>query len=322
MRYTGLVRQPERIFAACAPGLEPVLARELQELGLEVGAVPGGAEAEGADALALACVGSRVADAVALRLYRGPESGLDAAFARERRRFGTAARIALRRQAGEATLSLDAVGAPLYKRGWRARVGAAPLRESLAAGMLLWAGYDGTTPFLDPMCGSGTLAIEAAEIAARRAPGRTRRFAFEGWPGHDPARTAAVRARLAAAERPPPSPIHASDRNAGALRLALCNAAAAGFTGAIRFERRDAAAVVPPAGSGLLLVNPPYGLRLPEDVERSWQALGSLLDRLPGWTAVVLSAGSAAERLLARRPAASIRVRNAALPCLLLRFAC
>jgi len=312
----------DRIFAACAPGLEPVLARELQALGLAARAVPGGAEAEGEDAVELACVGSRVADAVALRLHVGPESGLDAAFAQARRRFGPAARVALRREGGEATLSLDAVGTPLYKRGWRARVGAAPLRESIAAGMLLWAGYDGSSPFLDPMCGSGTLAIEAAEIAARRAPGRSRRFAFEGWPGRDPRRLEAVRARLAAGERPPPAPVHASDRNAGVLRLAQKNAAAAGLAGVIRLERREAGEAVPPPENGLLCVNPPYGLRLAEDAAASWRSLRALFDRLPGWAAVVLSGDRDLEALLGRAAAASLELRNARLHCRLLRMAC
>jgi putative N6-adenine-specific DNA methylase len=305
-RYTD--RVADRIFAACAPGLEPVLARELEALGLGARAVAGGAEAEGEDALELACVGSRVADAVALRLYAGPEGGLDAAFAQARRRFGAAAPVALRRERGQATLSLDAVGSPLYRRGWRARVGAAPLRES--------------SPFLDPMCGSGTLAIEAAEIAARRAPGRLRRFAFEGWPGRDPRRLEAVRARFAAAERRPPAPIHASDRNAGVLRLALKNAAAAGLADAVRFERRDAAAAAPPPGSGLLCVNPPYGLRLAEDAATAWRSLRALLDRLPGWAAFILSADRELEALLGRAAAGSLEVRNARLRCRLLRIAC
>jgi putative N6-adenine-specific DNA methylase len=307
-----------RIFAACAPGLEAVLARELRGLGLEASAVPGGAEASGEDALPLACVGSRVADAVALRLFEGPERALGRALAEARRRFGARAGLAVRRHRGRATVSLDAVGEPLYKRGWRARVGAAPLRESLAAGMLLEAGYDGSEPFLDPMCGSGTLALEAAAIAARRAPGVGRRFAFELWPGHEPARTAAVRARLGRLERAPAAPVHASDRNAGALRLARKNAAAAGLDAFIRFERSDAAALAPPAGAGLLAVNPPYGVRLAEDAGAAWRALASLLGRLPRWRAVVLAPDRALERLLPRLPARVVRVRNGGLACRLL----
>ncbi|HET8723354.1 MAG TPA: RNA methyltransferase, partial [Anaeromyxobacteraceae bacterium] len=171
---------PQRLFAPCAPGLEPVLARELAALGLDARAVPGGAEAAGPDAWAVACVGSRVADGVKARLWEGPASGIPAA-RRELARRLPGVTLEARPEGARATLSADAAGAPLFKRGWRARVGAAPLRESLAAGLLLELGYDGARPFLDPMCGSGTLAVEAALAAGRRAPGLERRFAFEEW---------------------------------------------------------------------------------------------------------------------------------------------
>ena len=156
-------------------------------------------------------------------------------------------------------------------------MGAAPLRESLAAGLLLELGYDGPLPFLDPMCGSGTIAVEAALLAGRRAPGLGRTFAFEGWPGHDAARTREVRERLAALSRDPPAPVLASDRNGGAVRLAGKNAEAAGMARFVRIERRDAADVAPPPGPGVCLVNPPYGIRLDREVEESWRSLGSLL---------------------------------------------
>ncbi len=306
------------VFAACAPGLEPVLAAELSALGLSARATAGGVEASGEDAVARACVGSRVADAVALRLFSGPEEGVATAIREARRTFGGHARLAVRRDAAAVTVSIDAAGEPLYRRGWRARIGAAPLRESLAAGMLLLGGYDGGRPFLDPMCGSGTLAIEAAEIAARRAPGRHRRFAFERWPGHDPDRTRAVRADLARRERVPPAPIHASDRNAGALRLAMKNAAAAGWDGLIRFERADAARVAPPPGPGLLASNPPFGVRLSHDVPSSWRSLSELLARLPGWTSVLLAPDRELDRLLPVRPGRIVRVRNGPLACRIL----
>ena len=171
-----------------------------------------------------------------------------------------------------------------------------------------------------PMCGSGTLALEAAGIAARRAPGGSRRFAFEAWPGHDVDRTRALRARFAALEREPAAPLHASDRNAGALRLAQKNAAAANLDAFIRFERRDAATVSPPPGPGLLAVNPPYGVRLADDVASAWRSLASLLARMPDWRAVVLAPDRGLERLLARDPARVVRVRNGGLACRLLVF--
>lgn len=310
---------PERIFAACAPGMEPVLAAELAALGLDARPAPGGAEAAGADVAALACLASRCADAVLLRLWEGPARDL-AAGKREASRRAGGASLAVRVDGERATVSVDAAGAPLYKRGWRARVGAAPLRETLAAGLLRWAGWDGDRPLLDPMCGSGTIAIEAALLAAGRAPGLGRAFAFERLPGHDAARTARLRDALAARARPVREPIHASDRNAGALRLAQKNAAAAGVADAIRFAREDAARVAPPPGPGLCAVNPPYGVRLEEAAADAWRALAALFPRLAGWDVAVLAPERGLERLLPGAPVAEARVRNGGLACRALRF--
>jgi putative N6-adenine-specific DNA methylase len=309
----------ERIFAACAPGLEEVLASELRGLGLETRAVPGGAEAEGADALAVACMGSRIADAVKARLWEGPTDGIPAA-RRGLARELPGVEVEARTEGGRATLSADASGAPLFKRGWRARVGAAPLRESLAAGLLALAGHDGDRPFLDPMCGSGTLAIEAALVSARRPPGTGRPHAFASWPGADPSRIAAVERRLAARERKAPAPVLASDRNGGAVRLAQRNAATAGVDDVVRVERRDARDVVPPLGPGTCVVNPPYGLRLDREVEASWAALASLVERLPGWTVGVLAGDASLARLLPGRPGSVVPVRNGGLRCSFLLY--
>jgi putative N6-adenine-specific DNA methylase len=310
----------ERIFCASFPGLEGIVADELRSLGLAARPTPGGAEVEGDDAVAIACLASRTAESVLLRLWVGPAGEL----ARGKREAASrlpGVELAIR--PGEpATVSADAVGGPLHRRGWRARVGAAPLRETVAAAALRWAGYSGERPFLDPMCGSGTLAIEAALAAAHLAPGLDRTFAFEGWPGHDPARTEAVRARLRAeAVGRPAAPIWASDRNAGVLRLARKNAEAAGVAGEITFTRADAATVVPPPGGpGLCAVNPPWGLRLAEGAADGWRAMASLLPRLGGWTVVVVSADRGLERLLPRRPEAVLEVLMAGTACRLLRY--
>jgi len=310
----------ERIFCACAPGMEPVLAAELASLGLAATAAPGGAAAEGEDAAAKACLASRTADAVLLRLWEGPARDLAAGKRAARRAAGRRAELRVRTEGACATISVDAAGAPLFKRGWRARVGAAPLRESLAAGILLSAAFVGERPFLDPMCGSGTLAIEAALIAGRRAPGLGRAFAFEDLPGHDAARTARLRADLAAQARPIAVAIHASDRNAGALRLARRNAEAAGVADRIRFAREDAATVVPPPGPGLCAVNPPWGVRLDEAAADAWRALASLFARLAGWDVAVLGPDRGYERLLPAAPASAVPVRNGGVACRLLRY--
>ncbi len=300
--------------------MEPVLAGELASLGLAARAVPGGAEAEGEDAAAKACLASRTADAVALRLWVGPARDLGAGRRAARRAAGPRAELRVRREGERATISLDAAGAPLFRRGWRARVGAAPLRESLAAAVLLACGFEGDRPFLDPMCGSGTLAIEAALIAGRRAPGLGRTFAFEGLPGHDPARTARLRAELAARARPIAVPVHASDRNAGALRLARKNAEAAGVADAIQLVREDAAHLVPPPGPGLCAVNPPWGVRLDAGTADAWRALAALFPRLAGWELAVLGPDRGYERLLPAPPASATPLRNGGVACRLLRY--
>ncbi|MFT3914066.1 MAG: RNA methyltransferase [Anaeromyxobacteraceae bacterium] len=308
----------ERIFCAAMPGLEPVVADELRALGLAARPVDGGAEAEGEDAVAVACLGARTAESVLLRLWEGPAGELPRAKREAAARLpGVELQV---RPGSPATVSADAAGAPLYKRGWRARVGAAPLRETVAAAILRWAGWDGTRPFLDPMCGSGTLAIEAALAACGIAPGVDREFAFERWPGHDAARTADVRARLrAGGTRRPVGVLAASDRNAGALRLAMKNAEAAGVARELTFSRADAATVVPPPGGpGLCAVNPPWGLRLDEGAADGWRALAALLPRLGGWDLVVLGADRGLERLLPRRPERALEVRIGGVACRLL----
>jgi 23S rRNA (guanine2445-N2)-methyltransferase len=313
----------ERIFAACAPGLEPVLAAELAGLGLAATPLAGGVEASGEAAAAVACLGSRVADAVRLRAYEGPAADLSKAKAEAARRYGPGAELLVRREGGRATVSVEAAGEPLFKRGWRARVGAAPLRETLAAGLLLACGWEGDRPFLDPMCGSGTIAIEAALIAGRRAPGLGRTFAFERFPGHDRRATEDVRARLAAQARPITCAIHASDRNMGALRLAQKNAAAAEVADRIRFQRADAAEVEPPPGggsAGLCLTNPPYGLRLDEDAPGAWRALGELARRLGGWEVAAIGPERGFEDLLPDPPAATLLVQNGGVRCRLTRW--
>jgi putative N6-adenine-specific DNA methylase len=310
------VSRPERLFCACAPGLEPVLVRELASLGLSARPVPGGAEAEGEQAAALACLASRVSDAVLLRLWEGPAAGLREG-KREAARLAGPLPLVVRTEKGRATVSVDAAGAPLFKRGWRARVGAAPLRESLAAGILLACAFEGERPFLDPMCGSGTLAIEAALIAARRAPGLGRSFDLERLPGQDPARIARIRAHLAARVRVVKVPIAASDRNGGAVRLASRNAAAAGVDAIVRIARVDAAALVPPPGPGLCAVNLPYGVRLEERGARD--ALAALAPRLAGWDLAVLAPGRG-EEPLPLPPASELRLRNGGLACRLVRY--
>lgn len=183
------------------------------------------------------------------------------------------------------TLSVDTSGEPLHRRGHKQEVNAAPLRETLAALFLRQCGFDGAEPVLDPMCGSGTFVIEAAEIAARLNPGRDRRFAFEELASFDA--EAWARMRAVRSERPPPALCHGSDRDAGAVAMSRANAARAGVTAGTVFRHCAISDVVPPEGApGLVIVNPPYGARMGEAAALLplYQALGQVLRRrFAGW---------------------------------------
>ncbi|MGJ3230725.1 MAG: THUMP domain-containing class I SAM-dependent RNA methyltransferase [Oceanicaulis sp.] len=189
------------------------------------------------------------------------------------------------------TLSLDLAGAPLFKRGLKQDVAKAPLRETLAALFLRACGYDGREPVLDPMCGSGTFVIEAAEIAAGLQAGRARRFAFEQLKSFDPDAFAALKRPAA----PPPAWTgHGFDRDAGAIRAALDNAARAGVADLARFAARPVAELErPPGPPGLVIVNPPYGVRVghPASLRALHATLGRRLKAsFQGWRVGLVTA--------------------------------
>ena len=196
------------------------------------------------------------------------------------------------------TISLDCSGDLLHKRGHKLAVNAAPMRETMAALFLRQCGYDGNEPVLDPMCGSGTLVIEAAEMAARLNPGRSRNFAFEHLATFDA--DAWERMRAVSPERIPPLWFHGSDRDAGAIAIARSNAERAGVAGFTHFQQAAISEIAPPEGPpGLVIVNPPYGARLGDgrSLVPLYQAMGqALLRRFAGWRVGLV----AAEPLLAR----------------------
>ncbi|MEY4295121.1 MAG: hypothetical protein RLY82_809, partial [Pseudomonadota bacterium] len=173
------------------------------------------------------------------------------------------------------TLYLDTSGEPLFKRGWREEVGEAPLKETLAAAMLAAVGWHNAcergVPLYDPCCGSGTIAIEAAQIACRIAPGLNRFFAFEKFDGFDPAPWEAIRQKALAMIRPSPAAIFASDVAHRMVDFAEQNALRAGPDGvvakAITFRGGDALQRMPPVDianhvAGYVVMNPPYGERI------------------------------------------------------------
>ena len=197
-------------------------------------------------------------------------------------------------------LSVDSSGALLHRRGYRQATAKAPLRETLAAAMLMGAEWDGSTPLIDPMCGSGTIPIEAAMIARRIAPGLGRHFALEQWPGHDAALWRALQGEAAAAVRPAATvQIVASDRDAGAVEATRANAERAGVSGDLAIIKQSLSDLSPPPGSGLIVVNPPYGVRVGDKkpLRNLFAQLGNVARaRAPGWRLAMLSADRDLER--------------------------
>jgi len=217
------------------------------------------------------------------------------------------------------TVSFDSSGAALHARGYRQAVAKAPLRESLAAALVLAAEWSGTTPLLDPMCGSGTIAIEAALIARRIAPGASRTFGFESWPNFPAAQLSEWRERARAAElAAAPCGIFASDRDAGAVRATLGNAERASVQHDIAVSRTPVSGIaVPTERAGWIVTNPPYGVRvgdrgpLPSLYKRFGLVLG---ERFPGWNVVLLSVDPRLERAMALPLRELFRTRNGGIP--------
>jgi putative N6-adenine-specific DNA methylase len=216
------------------------------------------------------------------------------------------------------TLSVDSSGELLHRRGYRTDVGEAPLRETLAAGVLALAGWRPDEPLVDPTCGSGTFVIEAALAATGRLPGARRAFACERWPVVDPAAVA----RLRAAERPRPAPAHlgGSDVDSRAIAAATANAARAGVAGEVRLAVTPVAgAVLPPGPRGLVVANPPYGRRLaPRALADIYRAVGALARR-GGWRLAILGPDAALAEA-AGRPSRRLRLTNGGVPVGLFLF--
>lgn len=196
------------------------------------------------------------------------------------------------------TIGIDTSGELLHKRGFKEAVNKAPMRETLASLFLRQCGYRGTEPVLDPMCGSGTFVIEAAEIAAGLKPGRARFFAFERLATFD----AAAWHRMKS-ENPMHTPAFkcvGSDRDAGAIAMSRSNAARAGVEAFTEFHERAISDIAPPEGPpGLVIVNPPYGDRIGDknSIRPLYHALGqALLARFHGWRVGIITTDAALAR--------------------------
>ncbi|MDX1374909.1 MAG: THUMP domain-containing protein [Burkholderiales bacterium] len=226
--------------------------------------------------------------------------------------------------ARRAVLYLDTSGDALFKRGWRGPAGEAPLRENLAAGIVCLTGWQPGEPLLDPMCGAGTLLVEAAAMARGRAPGLRRAFGFERLANFDRAlwrRLHEDAARPAARGARPL--LSGRDRAARALAAARRNLAAAGVERWVRLERCDVLERSAPAPQGVLVANPPYGERLgsAEALARFYPALGDALKRnFAGWRCHLFTADLRLAKLIRLQPARRVPLYNGALECRLYEF--
>ena len=216
------------------------------------------------------------------------------------------------------TVSADSSGALLHRRGYRQATAKAPLRETLAAALLASSGWDGRAPLVDPLCGSGTIPIEAALMADGIPPNLGRRFAMERWPGVTTTLSSAVRAEVAAPAMPAGGHIGGSDRDAGAIASAAANAERAGLADRVELAVHALSAAHFPAGvPGWVVSNPPYGVRVGDahGVRDLWAQLGNVLRaRAPGWRLALLSPDAALERELRIPMECVTRTNNGGIP--------
>ncbi|MGD1903904.1 MAG: class I SAM-dependent RNA methyltransferase [Geitlerinemataceae cyanobacterium] len=222
-----------------------------------------------------------------------------------------------------AVLSLDSSGDSLHRRGYRPAIGAAPLKETLAAALLSLADYDPSLPLIDPMCGSGTIALEAGMQARNIAPGLSREeFGFMGWEDFDADLWDRVCDEAIAQQRPAPAPIYASDIDPSVLGQAKYNAELCGLDSTIELAVRDVRDLEAPSDRGILICNPPYGERLGEVEELGYfyKRFGDVLkQRFKGWVAYILTTKPLSKRV-GLRAAKRFAIDNGGLACTLLRY--
>ncbi len=217
-----------------------------------------------------------------------------------------------------ATLTVDTSGAGLHKRGYRPTVGEAAMKETLAAALVLLSTWRPNRPFVDPFCGTGTIAIEAAMIGRRMAPGLRRAFAAEAWPAFSRETWGEARGEAASRALPTlPITLHASDVNEVALGLARQHARAAGVEREVHFVKRDFAELSSTAEYGCMVTNPPYGVRLGEDeqIERLYRTMPTVLRRLPTWSFHILTARQDMEALVGQRASRRRKLFNSQIEC-------
>jgi putative N6-adenine-specific DNA methylase len=223
------------------------------------------------------------------------------------------------------TVSLDSSGSSLHRRGYRAAVGAAPLKETLAAALVQLSGWPGNVPLIDPLCGSGTLPLEASLIALDMAPGLFREaFGFETWPDFDADLWQNLLQQAEDRQREHlDTLVWGCDRDDEVIQQAQGNANRCGLGDQIQFFQQELEDLAAPADQGYLLCNPPYGERLgqDEDLGAFYKLLGDVLkQRFKGWTAFVLSGNKELARSIGLKSAQRIPVFNGTLPCQWMKY--
>jgi putative N6-adenine-specific DNA methylase len=226
--------------------------------------------------------------------------------------------------ARKVSLYVDTSGDALFKRGLRKNAGEAPIRENLAAGILSLTGWQPGIPLLDPMCGSGTFLLEAAQIALNIAPGLGRRFAFEKLKIFNKERWNQLREAAVARQKPATcQPIFGSDLYGDALATARANLSAAGLFEAVTLKQANVLEMPAPASSGFLVTNPPYGVRLGEQKQLAefYPKLGDALKKkFSGWNVYILTADPLLPKLIRLTASRRIPLFNGALECRLLEY--
>ena len=256
-------------------------------------------------------------DAVAARLLQA-SGGVAAASDESDEGDDDAQLFVVRLSHDECTISADSSGELLHRRGYRLATAKAPLRETLAAAMLSGSGWDPATPLVDPMCGAGTIPIEAAMMARGMAPGVSRRFSFERWPDHDPAAwQKTVDDAREAAKPGAPAPIIASDRDAGAIESTAANAERAGVIGDLELSETSVSGARYPQPPGWIVTNPPYGLRVGEaaPLRNLYSQLGRIVrEGAPGYRLAILSADTTLDSQLRLAAEEVFRTTNGGIP--------
>jgi len=222
------------------------------------------------------------------------------------------------------TFYLDTTGEPLFKRGHRISTVEAPLRENLAAGILKLSGWAPTEVLLDPMCGGGTIPLEAALMARKIAPNLSRTFAFERLLIHDAQRWGHLREAARSKQRADiPAAIYASDQDPAAIKMAQRNFQAAGVGIDIRLRQSEILELKAPADQGVMVINPPYGVRLSQhnELESFYPKLGDWLkQRFAGWRVYIFTGDSRLPKLIGLAPSKRTPLFNGALECRLYEF--